>query len=103
MAAKENWNAAEARPTVRSEGSLTTKRRPSWIWRHTRGGRPERSGIDSRWRIRAIERNDSTKNSALDAAAIGADSSDTNAPPRAGPPIWAADRLPSIALLPWSN
>lgn len=103
MAPKENWKAVEARHTVRSAVSPATKRRPSWIRRHTRGRRSERSGIDSRrWNCR-IARNDSAKNKALEAAAIGADSWDTNVPPRAGPPIWAADRLPSSALLPRTN
>jgi hypothetical protein len=69
------------------------------ICRQTRRRRSERPGIDSRRPIRRIDRNDSAKNSALDTTAIGADSSDTNAPPRAGPPIWAADRLLSMALL----
>ncbi len=46
---------------------------------------------------------EATKNRALDSAANGADSRDDNAPPRAGPPICATDRLPSIALLPRSN
>jgi hypothetical protein len=100
VAAKEKLKAAEARHTVRSEVSLRTKRSPSCIRRQTRGGRSDRSGIDSRSRIRRIDRHDSAKNSALDAAAIGADSSDTNAPAREGPPIPAADRLPSSALLP---
>jgi hypothetical protein len=47
--------------------------------------------------------NDTTKNRALDAAAIGADNRDVIIPPRAGPPNCAADRLPSIALLPCSR
>lgn len=37
------------------------------------------------------------------AAATGADSMDTSAPPRAGPPVCAAERLPSSTLLRGTN
>ncbi|MDQ0829401.1 hypothetical protein QF032_001245 [Streptomyces achromogenes] len=53
--------------------------------------------------MRPTDRTEHAKNSAPQAAATGADSSDTSAPPRAGPPICAADRLPSRALLPRTN
>ncbi|CAM5498115.1 hypothetical protein SCALM49S_02591 [Streptomyces californicus] len=54
-------------------------------------------------RIRRRDANDTAKNSAPKATAAGAGSVDTSAPPSAGAPICAADRLPSSALLPWTS
>jgi hypothetical protein len=53
-----------------------------------------------------MDRNDSAKSGTLDPAAIGAGNEETSRPPSAAPPVWAADRLPSSALLPptsWSR
>src|ERR1044072_7778326 len=102
-AAKENWKRAEAIPTARNEASLTTRRRPSWICRHTRACPAGGLGIDSGRRIRRIDRTDRVKEKTLARMAIGAVTSDTRAPPIAGPAICAADLLASSALVPWAS
>lgn len=56
-------------------------------------------GFGSRCRMRRIDRKETVKKNAPTTTAIGAVRSDTSARPSAGPPICAADLLPSSELL----
>lgn len=87
---------------ARRDPSPITTRSPSRTCRNTPSRGAMCKGASVRW-IRRIERAETAKKNALASTAIGAVSNETRPPPRAGPQIWAPDRVLSSMLLPWAS